>query len=267
MISCFADEISPLLYEQLDLLNELEMKAMELRSMWGINVLTLSALQLREIAHAVHTNGISISCISSPIGKYSFNHPMEETKKQLCTAISAAHICSCSRIRIFSWQIGDCAHSENVILEAAERLKVLTGMAAAEGIDLVMENSAVGVGNTGENCVKLMELVNSPHLRVAFDPASFICAGEKPFDQSYSAVKDYIGYVHIKDAKTGEDKRTVAGEGDGQLPELIRAFSQKPSLCLSLEPHLSTFGHAGGFSGPDNFRRAYFALDKLLNAR
>ena len=265
MISCFADEISPLLSDQLNMLNELDIEAMELRSMWGVNVLELSALQLKDIAQTVHSAGKSISCISSPIGKCPYHYPMEETAKQLAVAIAAAQICDCSRIRIFSWQVEENERTEKTIYETAERLKTLTDMASSEGMYLVMENSAVGTGNTGENCANLVELVNSPHLSVAFDPASFVCAGERPFDQSYPAVKDYVGYVHIKDVKKGEDRRTVAGEGDGQLPELIREFAKNPELCLSLEPHLSYFGHAGGFSGPDNFRKAHFALKKYLN--
>jgi sugar phosphate isomerase/epimerase len=57
-----------------------------------------------------------------------------------------------------------------------------------------------------------------------------------------------------------------AGEGDGQLREVIAALRDSGfSGFMSLEPHLAQAGRFGGFSGPEGFRRASQALKFLLN--
>lgn len=266
MITCFADEISPVLTEELAVLDELGIEALELRSLWSIGVLSLSDAQLTDITHIVHADGKTVTCVSSPIGKCPLDFPFSETEAQLRRAIRAAHILDTDKIRIFSWQLGDTLRTEAFMDAIAQKLGRLTEIAARDAVTLVMENSAVGAGNTGANCKKLMDKVASPFLRLAFDPASFVCAGEKPFDESYAAAKDCVAYVHIKDMVAGADCRTVAGDGDGQLPQLVAAFSRDPTLCLSLEPHLAHFGQAGGFSGPENFKKAYYALKNLINS-
>ena len=59
-ISCFADEISPRLDQQLDEMEKLNVKWMSLRSVDDINVLQLSDARVDEIAHALKERGMGI---------------------------------------------------------------------------------------------------------------------------------------------------------------------------------------------------------------
>lgn len=56
-----------------------------------------------------------------------------------------------------------------------------------------------------------------------------------------------------------------AGQGDGEVRETLAALAAAGfSGYASLEPHLAEAGRYGGFSGPQEFRRAAAALKGLL---
>ena len=101
-------------------------------------------------------------------------------------------------------------------------------------------------------------------MKAVFDPAAFVAAGEAPFDRSLPQVLPYLEYVHINDCRKGQKPRFVAGEGDGQVAQVLNALRDRENLFLSLEPHLSYAGPAGGFSGEESFRRAHGALVNIL---
>jgi sugar phosphate isomerase/epimerase len=91
-------------------------------------------------------------------------------------------------------------------------------------------------------------------------------AGVKPFDTAYPLLKPYIGYFHIKDAIMGQGKVVPAGQGDGQIPELMGAAKEAGyDGFLSLEPHLKVAGHSTGYTGPELFATAVNALRSILN--
>jgi len=61
-------------------------------------------------------------------------------------------------------------------------------------------------------------------------------------------------------------KVVPAGQGDGQLRELIAALKTRQySGFMSLEPHLKAAETFQGFSGPELFVTAVRALKQLLN--
>jgi sugar phosphate isomerase/epimerase len=79
-------------------------------------------------------------------------------------------------------------------------------------------------------------------------------------------LKPYIGYFHIKDAIMGEGKVVPAGQGDGQVRELMAAAKETGyDGFLSLEPHLKVAGHSTGYTGPELFATAVNALRGILD--
>jgi sugar phosphate isomerase/epimerase len=134
-------------------------------------------------------------------------------------------------------------------------------------IILLSENESNLYGESPENCLDVLETINSPYLKAVFDPANFILKGYKPFDRCWPLLKKYTVYFHIKDGKEGPGERIVpAGEGDGQLPEVLAdAVASGFSGFASLEPHLSHGGQFSGFTGPDLFKTAIRALKKVLD--
>jgi len=102
------------------------------------------------------------------------------------------------------------AYKENIkpCLEAAEK----------ENIIIVLENefdpTGVDITRNAECVLELVKAVNSRYFRLNFDPCNFYFAGEEPYPYAYNLLRDYIGYVHIKDGmKYHKDLYDEPGEG------------------------------------------------------
>jgi hypothetical protein len=73
--------------------------------------------------------------------------------------------------------------------------------------------------------------------------------------------------MQIKDALLSTGEVVVAGAGDGEMVETLRALQRDGfDGFFSLEPHLSQTHALGGFSGPDLFTEAWQAFSDLLRA-
>jgi sugar phosphate isomerase/epimerase len=76
----------------------------------------------------------------------------------------------------------------------------------------------------------------------------------------------WLRYVHVKDA-LADGSVVAAGEGAAHWPELLQRLRQDGyDGFFSLEPHLAAAGQFQGFSGPDLFKHASQALQKMLRA-
>jgi sugar phosphate isomerase/epimerase len=108
-----------------------------------------------------------------------------------------------------------------------------------------------------------MKGLDNPQLRCAFDFANFVQVGEEPME-NWKLLKPYVSHVHIKDAKRGEGKVVPAGQGDGQIEQILKdAWNSGYRGFLSLEPHLKVAGHSHGETGPELFKVAADALKDL----
>jgi sugar phosphate isomerase/epimerase len=142
-------------------------------------------------------------------------------------------------------------------------MRRLAKLAEEGGVTMVLENDNGGLyGNVDDRVLDIMQAVPSLALRLAFDSGNFVFAGS-PAGAAYKKLAPYIGYVHIKDANKQKEMFVEAGEGDGELRELIRSLSQASfSGFLSIEPHLhKAYPEA---SDPERFAIAAKALQKLL---
>lgn len=114
--------------------------------------------------------------------------------------------------------------------------------------------------DTGDRARDILGTINSPHLRLAFDPANFIRAQVLPMTDAYPLVKDYISYIHMKDARVNTGEVVPPGEGDGEIRKLLAALKEKNySGVISIEPK-----GRPGIADPDFFIIAAKALKRLL---
>jgi hypothetical protein len=95
------------------------------------------------------------------------------------------------------------------------------------------------------------------------DPANFVFCGYDPW-QGWLASKPWLVHFHIKDWKTGEAHGSIAGEGQGRVPEVI-ADAVNFDGFATLEPHLLGGGPTGGVTGPELFPKAVDAFKKILD--
>ncbi len=262
-LSAFGDEIDDDLTKQLDVLASEGVDALELRGAWGVNVLDLTNEQLQEARALLHERGFAVSAIGSPIGKSTLAEPRAFEQIRLERALTAADQLDTRLIRVFSFYAPPEA-LDDVRDEVIERLGQLVARAAQAGATLLLENERGIYGENAVRCHDLLATINSPALRMAFDPANFVQAGVRPMDEA-PLLKDYVTHVHIKDAVFQDASVRPAGQGDGDIPGLLAALNDANySGYLTLEPHLSLAGPAGGYSGESGMRTAIHALKGLL---
>ncbi|HET6872879.1 MAG TPA: sugar phosphate isomerase/epimerase family protein [Sporolactobacillaceae bacterium] len=261
----FADEISPELEVQIDVLQSEKIKHVEFRGVWGKNVLKLTDQELEQIKKTFDQNGISVSSIGSPIGKINITDDFEQHLKDFDRAVEIAEFFHSPYIRIFSFFIPEGEDPMDYREEVLFRMKALTERVEGTDIVLLHENEKEIYGDTTERCQEILEYVNSPHLRCAFDPANFVQCGIKPYTEAYSKLLPFIEYLHIKDARFEDGKVVPAGKGDGEVREILSALkSNGYNGFMSLEPHLMAAEKFQGFSGPELFKVATGALKTIL---
>jgi sugar phosphate isomerase/epimerase len=256
-LSGFADEISPDLEEQCEVAKELGLRYIEVRSAWGVNILDLDDDQLRTMKETLDRHGLRTSSIGSPIGKIHIDDDFPPHLERMRHAAEVAHLLGAPYIRIFSFFQTPGSDPDLKRAEVAEEADLI----------LLHENEKDIYGDIPRRCLDIVRSVGSPHLRLAWDPANFVQVGVKPYTEGYAVLRPHLEYVQIKDALLADGTVVPAGEGDGEVARTMQALRHDGfDGFFSLEPHLAE-GHAtGGFSGPDNFRRAWRAFTGLLTA-
>jgi len=260
----FGDEISPDLTTQLEVMESVEIKHLELRGMKGKNILELNSEEIEEARQILKEKNFKISAIASPIGKIKISDDFSLDLERLKKAISLAHSFETKYIRIFSYYFPEESHV-SYSKEVIRRIKEMTEISEKEKIILLLENEDDVYGDTPERCLEILGSINSPYLRATFDPANFIMAGVKPYREAFPKMIEYIEYLHIKDARFSDKTITPAGEGDGEIKEILKELKEKNfDGFLSLEPHLAISGKMSGFSGANLFKKAARALKKIV---
>lgn len=263
-LSAFGDEIADDLTEQLDMLQSEGIGAIEVRKVWGRNILDLAPDDLHRLRELLDARGFVVSAIGSPIGKSPITAPRSFEQERLERAIVAAEALGTRIIRIFSFHLpADKAHIYRD--EVIERITALTKRAAASGILLVHENESGIYGDTAERCHDLLAAIGSPSLRAAFDPANFVQCRVHPMRDAWPLLADFVVHVHIKDALFADGSVRPAGEGDGDIPALLAALRMRDYRgYLTIEPHLQAVDASGNLSRVEGMRVAIRALRRLM---
>ena len=258
----FADEIDPDPHKQVECLQNNGMAHIELRGVAGKNVLDLDGDEVASLRAALGRAGIAVSSIGSPIGKVDIESDLEAHFARFRLALERAVQFDAPFVRVFSFY-----HRDQTVADCRDRvLAQMRRMAeAAAGVDRVLlhENEKGIYGELPEACVDLVESVDSPYLRAAFDPANFVHAGVDT-RRAWEMLENHTVYFHVKDALSG-GRVVPAGQGDGHWPWLIeRALKAGFEGFCSIEPHLKADDPEFGGDGAERFTHAVAALRRLL---
>jgi len=264
-LSGFADEISPDLDEQVALVTSLGLRYIELRSAWDVNVLDLDDDQLRRVKTTLGAAGLGVSSIGSPIGKIAITDDNAPHLERMRHAADVAKVFGAPYIRMFSYFMPTGADPDAYRDEVITRIADLAAIAQDAGVTLIHENEKEIFGDIPRRCLDIVEAVNSPSLALTWDNANFVQCGVRPFTEAYPLLAPHVAYLQVKDALAADGTVVPAGEGDGEFRQTMRAFAAAGfDGFVSLEPHLG-YGHSlGGFSGPENWTRAFRAFTAIL---
>lgn len=271
-LSAFADEIDPDPLKQIDVLKSCGIRHIEFRSILGINVLSLSDLQVREFKSLLDQSGFKLSAIGSPIGKIKIDDPFEPHLAKFQRAIDLCGIFGAKNIRVFSYYPPDGFDGDwsKWRPEVIRRMTHKCALAARAGIRLILENEHRIYGDSPERVTDLLSTLRKTFdasvIGAAYDPANFVFCGYDPW-QGWLASKPWTVHFHIKDWKPGEQHGCLAGEGQGRIPEEIAdAVAMGYEGFATLEPHLLGGGPTGGVTGPELFPKAVAAFKAILDS-
>jgi sugar phosphate isomerase/epimerase len=182
-------------------------------------------------------------------------------------AVEVAKTLQAPYIRLFSFFIPEGTDPDSRRDEVLSRMSALAEAAADSDVILVHENEKDIYGDIPRRCLDIVTSVNSPNLKLAWDPANFVQVGVRPFTEGYAMLRPHVSYVQIKDALLADASVVVAGAGDGEVPETVRALRDDGfDGFFSLEPHLGKYTAFGALSGPELFTKSWEAFTGILTS-
>lgn len=275
-LSVLTDEVSQNWDEVLAFVEEHELPYVELRSVWRANVMDMERERLRQLRSTLAERGVKVSGLASPVFKCALdpNRPVErgdtffasegtvnDHMDMLKQALEVAGFFEAPGVRIFSfWRE---RNPELYMDEVAEHLHQAARLAEQAGVMLWLENEPSTNGGYADEVALLAAKVNSPFLRVLWDPGNERYGGKIPFPDGYEQVRSWIGHVHLKDAVyTSEHggKCVPIGEGEACLEKQLDALERDGYTGLyTVETH---FVPDGG-TPADGTRRSFSGLRRI----
>ena len=267
--SAFADEVTEDFAGQLAFLRSEHIQNIEIRFLNNKNIMDLGKDELIKAKSMLGDNGISISAIGSPIGKIKLDDPFEVHLDKFKHAVELADFFDAPFIRLFSYYAPDGKNIDDFREEVLRRMSIKAEVVRGSDIVLVHENESHIYGHTAKNCLDIVQSVNSPNLKLVYDPANFVWGSDivNNMDQCWPIMEPFVVHIHIKDWKLGSAKvGCIPGEGNGQIRELLKKLLEiNYKGFLTIEPHLESWGQFGGTTDLASFKKAIEATRSLCD--
>ncbi|KRE36472.1 sugar phosphate isomerase/epimerase family protein [Paenibacillus sp. Soil724D2] len=209
-LGVITDEVSPSLVEALNWVSDQGLKHVEIRMVDGVNILHLNDQQIERVRDEVASRGLYVSAVSSPLFKCAldsnrpvasgdkFGNPDETVETHMDWLPRAFHIArtlGTKRIRIFSFWRED--EPERYTAEIVGHLSLAAAEAEREDMLLLLENEHSCNGGYASEVARIVREVNSPALRVLWDPGNEE-RWSPSYPDGYEHVRDLIDHFHLK---------------------------------------------------------------------
>ncbi len=242
---------------------EFGMDWIELRGMWGKNLLKLDSKEVQEAQRLLEKYKLRVTDIASPLFKvdwpgapqskfgpkrdqFNGEFTFEQQDEVLERSVELAKAFHTDRVRCFDfWRLDDQAPHRAAI---NEKLEEAANKAGKKDVILVLENELACNTATAAESAKVLSAVKSRNLMLNWDPGNAAARGEKPYPDGYNLLpKERIGHCHCKDTVEKADGKSYewAAMGRGIIDWVgqFRALARDGyHFAVSLETHW----HGGG---------------------
>jgi sugar phosphate isomerase/epimerase len=248
-IGLITDEVSSSLDEGIAFARAEGIDTIDLRVVDGRNVLALTRDELADAARRVKAAGLTVSCICTPLLKWSppgqtsdrkgdqfgFDLGDRPPREAYAEAFAVAEMLGARDLRIFSYLAYD-GYSLDDLREPIDEL-----LAFAEKFDMKLHVENEGVCNIA-GFAELEALVTAyrhPRLRALPDIANACRRSATPSAADLARLLPYSDMLHIKDYSDAARRFVGAGEGDTPLEPLLAATlpAHDAPLTLTIETH------------------------------
>lgn len=251
-----SDEIALDVAQAMEWIAGMGLGYVELRSLWGTNVVDWSAEQIDRVQGLIVRHALKVSGIASPVFKCALDpgHPpavqgdrfgTEEASiashfRWLEKALALAKRFEATRVRIFSfWRE---AAPQDHFPEVVAHLREAGRLAEAYGIPLVLENEPACNGGSADEVFELVTAVDSPMVGMLWDPGNDYYGGFRVDPDQAQYLLGKAAHVHLKDAVDHGGVRTIVplGQGGVDWRSILAALDGSGYRGhLILEPHVA----------------------------
>jgi sugar phosphate isomerase/epimerase len=243
------DEVSSSLDEGLAFARAEGIGTVDLRVIDGRNVLALSRGELAGAAQRVRAAGLSVSCICTPLLKWSppgkaspakgdqFGFELGDRAPGVvyAQAFEAAEVLGARNLRIFSYLTYDGYRVDDL------RGPIDDLLALAEKFDMKLHVENEGVCNIAgfAELEALVAAYRHPRLRALPDIANAYRRGAPPSAADLARLLPFTDILHFKDYANAARRFVALGEGDIPFAALLSATlpAHEGPLTLTIETH------------------------------
>lgn len=244
-LSVITDEISTNLDHALDVCNELDISAVELRGVGSDNIVDLDGDAIKEVRETLDRHACRVVGIASPFLKCDYWGENEiEHQRQLGIlrrSISIAHALGAPIVRAFNfWRQ---PNPEVLYQPALAALTEATAICNDSGVLLGFENEHTCTAATGREAAWFLDRIEDETIGLIWDPGNEAVIGSNPFPDGYNYVKSRIHHIHLKDAAAIARDPTFVVMGEGAIDYVgqFRALAERGyDGAMSLETHVGS---------------------------
>ena len=219
----------------------------ELQYLWEKEVGDMSKSEIDKAEELLKKYNMEASCISRhnfagigvhevSIGDSTYDHHMEKLKE----CIDMAHKLGSPLVRIMSFRKEMVLFGEH----GAEKWNVSDGAwnklveLLTPVVQLAKESDIMLVVETGNNAMitscylgrKLIDDLETKHLKVLWDPANALYCGENPSMDTFNSMSEgYLGHIHMKDVNVAIHQASIkcVALGKGQMAPYLPQIADK----------------------------------------
>ncbi len=245
-MSGISDEDSNSLEGQIEAHKKLKWKNIELRSIEGIPVDSLSSQAINKVVKSLKKNGLNLNCIASRIGNWerTVNFPLKQEVEELKVLAELGSKASCKFIRVMSYK-NDSESDEKWRDESLNRLYKLSIEASSLGMVLLHENCSGWAGQGPNQTIEMLNTIDSPSLGLLFDIGNGLTYDYDSVD-ILKSILPWIHHVHIKDGISGNEGVIYCfpGNGEAKVKSCIKyLLKNNYNGLFSIEPHVNLIPH------------------------
>lgn len=196
-LGVITDEVTQDIFEAAEFCKKHGLDCMEVRSVNDHSPFDFTDQDIADINAAAKKYDLSVCAISAPLFKCDFDDD----------AAIASHVQNFEKCAVRANQIGvkmirgfDFWDSGVSLEKRAEKYKDIAQICQKYDIICVIEADPSVHSNTPHKTAELVKAIDSPYIKVLFDPGNEVWVNEKASDDAYMAVKPYLAHIHIKDA-------------------------------------------------------------------
>jgi sugar phosphate isomerase/epimerase len=213
-LGIITDEITEDVEPALDFISQYSLGYCELRDIWRKNIMNASPQDLDHAKKLIEEHHLKVSDIASPVFKYDLpqmpthvetrdtfraHFTDQDSDDLLKKSFELAKFFGATKVRIFAFS--RVHEPQKAYPYVRDRLAKAAETARQNGITLVLENEHTCNVGTGKELGRILNDVQSPHLRGNWDAGNAAMLGEVPYPDGYLSVRGLCAHAHVKDVR------------------------------------------------------------------